>query len=362
MGWRAHGGSAGEALALCRAQMRYWTTVAPCVRRELERWDRRAARIRDPVLRRCATTKLRDERPNTEATATLYTLAPRRHRSDAIVAGVALQVMYDYLDAVHEQPLDDPFASGRCLFRAFVVALSSEAGAEQYYRQCSFGDDGGYLDALVETLRRSLERLPANSAILPTARAAVRRFGEGQIRSHSVPSHGVGQLEAWALARAQSTGLLWWEWAGAAAASVLGVHALLAAAADDVTTSDDARRIDDVYLHCSALATIFDSLVDDVLDDVEGAHRYIAYYVSRRQAESRIVTIVRSTLELSRALPNGAHHAMTVSGIAAFYLSSDRASSPRVRVIATPAIDELRPMITLLIAGLRAWRKVGSGR
>lgn len=360
MGGRAHEALLGVAFALCRAQVLYWTTVAPRVRRELERWDRHAASIPDPVLRACAQGKLRDERANTEATATLYTLAPHRHRHAAVSAGVALQVMYDYLDAVHEQPLDDPIAAGEPLFRAFSVALTPGESAEAYYRMCPYRDDNGYLDALVQTLRDSVVELPASDIVLPAAQAAARRFGEGQIRSHAVSKDGVGQLEAWALGPANSARLTWWEWAGGAAASVLGIHALLAAAADRMTSTDDARRLDAAYLIYSALATVLDSLVDDSVDDAGGEHRYVAYYSSSRQAECRIVGLVRSALSLSRSLPNAGHHAMTVSGIVAFYLSTRRADGDVPRAIGAPVIDELKPMIIPLVAVFRAWRRISS--
>ena len=248
------------------------------MRTELRRWHDHAQRIRDPVLRAHAAQKLRDERGNTEAIATLCTLAPRPHREAVIDATVALQVMYDYLDAVNEQPVDDPIRDGRQLFRSFSVALTPGERPTDYYRHHPQSDDSGYLDALVERCRRSLEGLPSLGPVLPTARETAQRFSEAQILSHAVPHLGVDPLERWASCYGRATGLTWWEWAGGAAASILGVHALLSAAASTGTRPNQAVDIDRAYLLSSTLTTMLDSLIDDDRDSREEAHRYIGYY------------------------------------------------------------------------------------
>src|SRR5829696_5146585 len=107
-------------LALGVANMRYWSMVARRVQRELRHWEHRAHEITDPVLREHALGKLTEERFNAEVAATLATLAPWRRRSRVVVATVAFQVMYDYLDAVSEQPVADPLRNGRRLYGAFA--------------------------------------------------------------------------------------------------------------------------------------------------------------------------------------------------------------------------------------------------
>ena len=116
---------AGAALVAMNA--RYWSTVHPRVRRQLRRWQSRARLIPDPTLRALALSNLEGERFNVEVAATLATLAPRRHRPRAIEAIVALQVMYDYLDGLSEQPAADPLGNSRRLFSAFGDALAPRA-------------------------------------------------------------------------------------------------------------------------------------------------------------------------------------------------------------------------------------------
>jgi tetraprenyl-beta-curcumene synthase len=346
------------AAALVGAHARYWSTVAPRVRRELRRWYDHAERIRDPILRAHAADKLRDERANTEVIATLYTLSPRGHRKAAVAAAVALQVMYDYLDAVNEQLVDDPLLDGRQLFRSFAVALTPGEMPVDYYLHHPQNDDSGYLDALVDSCRESLAELPSIATVLPVARDAVARFSEAQTRSHAVPIVGASQLEHWAGQNADAADLLWWEWAGGAAASILGVHALLSAAADVRTTSFHAVDIDRAYLLSSTLTTMLDSLIDDERDATDREHRYIAYYPSTDLAACRIAAIARRAVAAARELPHAAHHAMTVAGIAAFYLSDPDANVGSKCVVAARVTEELKPIIVPILGTFRLWRHV----
>lgn len=354
--------SADAAAALVLAQLRYWSTVAPGVRRQLRRWYGHAQKIADPVLRAHAATKLREERANTEVIATLCTLAPRRHRRTVIDAAVALQVMYDYLDAVTEEPAFNSLEDGRQLFRTFAVALTPGEPPVDYYRYHPHRDDSGYLDALVASARGAIEKLPALAAVLPIVQDAAARFGEAQVRSHAVTRHGVLQLEAWATDGAATTGLSWWEWAGGAAASVLAVHALLSAAADAGTTRAQALEIDHAYLLGSALTTMLDSIVDDEVDEATGSHRYVAYYGDAEAAACRIAWLARVAVVAARRLPHAAHHTMTVAGIAGFYLSDPAARRGNAALVGARVAAELGPSIVPILATFRLWRRVRSLR
>src|SRR5690606_37872420 len=130
------------------ANARYWTAVAPRVKEELGRWLALAEAIPDPTLRAFAVGKLRRESANTEAVATLCTLAPPGSRAATVDAVVALQVLYDYLDEVGEQRVADPVRNGHQLFRSFLAAFGCEDGPVDYYRFNRQRDDGGYVQAL----------------------------------------------------------------------------------------------------------------------------------------------------------------------------------------------------------------------
>jgi len=350
------GVSLGRAtLALALANARYWPTVAPHVNRELRHWRARAGAIDDPTLRRLALDKLRDERFNVEVAATLSTLAPWHRRQRTIVAIVALQVIYDYLDGLSEQPVAEPLRNGRRLYRAFSAALTEDPEECDPYRHHPLRDGTGYLDALAATCRGAFFSLPAARAVAPVAYRAASRCGEAQTRTHAVACEGPGQLAAWAAREAREAGLTWWEVAAGAAASVLSVHALIAAAADPRTTPEEARRIDAAYLSISALTTLLDSVIDHERDRRSGEHAFVGYY-PRGAAPERIGAVARHGRRAAGRLRHGPHHAMTVVGAAAYYLSDPAATTDFAQPVRVQVIRELRPLISPILGIFRLWR------
>jgi tetraprenyl-beta-curcumene synthase len=351
---------AGSALVL--ANLRYWSTVAPLVRAQLSRWEQRARAISNPFLRTLALDKLRQERFNIEAAATLATLAPRGRHEPTVQAIVALQVMYDYLDLLTEQPLTDPLGDGRGLYEGFIEAVAPRArarGGSQPVGESQIdlpnSHDGGYLEELTATVRLALAQLPATAAIAEVAQHSARRCARAQVLGHAAIRSGTAELERWARREATGTDLQWPEYLAGAAASVLAVHALIAAAADERTTRQDAEEIDAVYLSIGAL-TMLDSLVDREHDVATGELDYSRCYDSHEQMALRLVSVARDTASGARSLPNAAHHIMTLVGIVAYYSSAPAAGSAFALPVTAHMRRELQPLIAPTLAIMRAWR------
>ena len=347
---------ARAGIALPLANVRYWATVAPVVRAQLTRWERRAQAIEDPFLRTLAISKLREERFNVELAATLATPAPRAHRKRAAEAIVALQVLYDYLDLLTEQPLSDPLPDSRRLFAALIDALTlAKKPRGDYYPHDLRSRDDGYLEELVKTTRDALARLPGAAAVVEVAQRSARRCAEAQVLSHAAARSSSAEVERWARREATGTPLQWPEFLAGATASVLAVHALIAAAADERTTIEAAQEVDALYLSIGAL-TMLDSLVDHQHDIATGELGYVQYYESPEMMAVRLVSVARDAAERARALPNAAHHIMTLIGVVAYYSSAPAASS----AFALPVTEHMRgalgPLITPTLALMRAWR------
>lgn len=353
---RARGASAAATVALVRANVRFWPTVFPEVRRELRAWDLRAQAIPDAVLRERALGKLAGERFNTEVAATLATLVPPPRRRDVTEAIVALEVMYDYLDGISEHPGADPLADGRQLYRAFADAVAPSGPLADCYRHHPRRDDGGYLAALASTCRRALWSLPSAPVVAPAMHAVLARCGEAQTRTHAVARLGRGQLEAWASAQPEAARLRWQEVAAGAAASVLAAHALVAHAADPTTTTADAERVAAAYFATCALTTLLDSLIDAEADAATGAHPYLGYYASEAEATERLGALAREAMAAAQGLPHAAHHRMTMAGAVAFYLSAPGARAAHRRRLTAPVVRELRPLLAPSLAIFAAWR------
>jgi tetraprenyl-beta-curcumene synthase len=345
------------AWALLAANARYWTTVAPKVRGELAGWRARAMRIEEPGLRKLALRCLREEGFTAEVAATLATLTPSRCRAAALRAMVALEVMYDYLDALTELPATDPLANGRLLFKAFTDALDPEAKPdEDYYRHHAAGGDGGYLHELGASVREALRTLPTAEVLGPAMRRAGARCAQAEVLTHLDTLTGGAQAEAWAKQSANGSGMEWREYLAGAASSVLAVHALIALAGDEHTTVEQAGAIDGVYFTLGVLSTMLDSVVDYERDAAEGTLAYINHYDDRAQLGMRLAMVIREVARRAQIAPASAHHLMTLTGVAAYYISAPSARSELALPVTSRVQRELQPLITPTLALMRSWR------
>ncbi|HEY3552700.1 MAG TPA: DUF2600 family protein [Solirubrobacterales bacterium] len=350
-------GSLSAIAAMAAANARFWPTVLPGVQRGLRRWEEAARSIPDPHLRQIALSKLAEERFNTEVAATLATLVPRRHRGPATEAIVALQVMYDYLDGVSEEPAEDPLANSRQLFSAFNACFAPQLPPRpSYYFHSPNHDDGGYLEALVASCRGAFATLPKAATVAPVAREAARRCGESQSRTHAIARLGKEQLSEWASGEARGTGLAWWEYVAGGAASILSCHALIAAASDPGITVVEAERLDVAYLYIAAISPLLDSVVDYAADREEGAHSFIGHYADEGEAAEGVEKVIARAAAQARTLRHGAHHQMTAAGVAAYYLSAPTARNPPGPAIRRRATKELGTLLPTALGVFRLWR------
>ena len=348
---------ARAGLALVLANARYWSTVAPEVRAQLARWKTRAIKIEDPELRKLALHTLGEEGFAAEVAATLATLTPRRHRAEAIRAIVALEVMYDYLDGLTEQPTPDPLANGRQLFKALTDAVDPGAALdEDYYRHHPSGGDGGYLQELAATVKETLANLPKAGALTPTMLSAAARCAEAEVLTHAATLSNSSLAEQWARETTNRSGLDWREYLAGAASSVLAVHALIALAGDERTTAEHAAPIDEIYLALGVLSTMLDSVVDYEQDAANGTLAYINHYDERSLLGARLVEVARGAATRARDAPASAHHLMTMAGVAAYYTSAPSATSELAWPVTSRIQNELRPLITPTLAVMRTWR------
>lgn len=344
---------AGGALAL--ANIRFWPTVAPHVRTQLKRWEQLASNIKDPGLRALALDKLREERFNSEVAATLATLAPTAYRKTVIEAIVAYEVLYDYLDGLTERPTNDPLADGHELYRAFTDAIAL-AKPTSPYRISDDRSDGGYIATLVSAVHEAIIQLPAAEAISETAQRAALRCAEAQVRAHAVKQLGTEQVERWARAEATGTELGWRQFLAGSASSVLSVHALIAAAADKRTTAAEASEIDTVYLSICSLSTMLDSLIDYERDHEAHQPGYLRYYDNHGVLADDLAGSAHRAVTHAAHLYNGAHHIMTLVGVAAYYLSAPTADTDHTRPVSNRICRELQPLMTPTLTVMRLWR------
>jgi tetraprenyl-beta-curcumene synthase len=137
---------------------------------------------------------------------------------------------------------------------------------------------------------------------------------------------------------------------------VLTIHALIATAAGECITSEQAAAIDTVYLSIAVLSTMLDSLVDHERDTQTGQVGYIRYYPDHDLLARDLARAARRGIEYASSLPNGAHHIMTLVGVAAYYISAPTADSDFARPVTRQVRQELKPLITPTLGVMRTWR------
>ncbi len=315
--------TAREALALLSVGGSYWLGIYPQVRRDLARWERRARGIPDPVLREAALGKLTEERLNPEAAALFAVLSPPVHRPGVVRLIVAYQVLYDYLDAVNEEPGCTELRNGLQLHLALTEAVRPDLPISDYYRHNPTDADGGYMRALTGACRDIVRGLPSASRAAQVLARATERCGQAQSHNHAIGSEGEAPFVEWCLAQPSARGgYLWWELA-AGGISCLGIHALLASAADPLCSGENAPLVDAAYFPAiCAISALLDSLADYHRDAGTSNHSFVAHYRDSGHAAERLVAITADAKEGIRRLRHSARHAVILAGISSFYLSS----------------------------------------
>lgn len=345
-------------LTLARANARFWPTVAPLLGRELRRAGRDAEAIDDDGLRALALSKLADESFNAEVAATLATLAPRRVRAQSVRAIVAFELLFDYLDGRTELPVADPLAEGARLFGPFVDALRGRTAVPPPAARGADARDGDalYVDELGERVRVNLVGLPSIEAIGPVAIEAATRCAAAQTHLHAAAGSSDPELEVWAREVASGSELGWREHLAGSASSVLAVHALIALAANEQASHEDAVRTDAAYLAIGGVITVLDSLVDAAGDKARGEPGFILLYASHAELIESLRVLIREALARARAAPFAAHHMMTLAGVVAYYTSDPGAREPDARAVVAAVRRELAPTIWPALAVMHAWR------
>ncbi len=275
------GTSIVRAWVFARAARRYWLSVFPRARGELNFWRRRAQQIPDQVLREAALDALSTKSDVLEGAVAFAVFVPSLACMDVVRAIAAFQIAFDYLDNLVELPNPDPILNSRSLCQALHSMTQPNLAHPNYYQHHQASDDGGYLEALVDKCRAALAKLPSYTVVVGPVRRALLRIVNYQCLNHRDADGSYDAFRTWARAQsAPAKGLQWWE-TGAAMGSQLAVLALIAAAADPAMPVERARSIERAYFPwVGALSTLLDSVVDQSIDRAENQRSLIDYYGS----------------------------------------------------------------------------------
>jgi tetraprenyl-beta-curcumene synthase len=344
---------AASVALYAHATRAYWTDVFPQVARELAGWRERAAEIPDPGARALALEALA-KRGNMEGAAAFATFAPRSHRAAVVRATVAFQAAYNHLDTISERQTIEP-REARLLHEALLRALaavgpgmwtgrrgSMESGGDHERQiQSPKNDEDGYLAALVEACQQALGKLPSYGLAAPAARRAAERV----ISFQAFNRREREQIEQWGRAQTPpGSDLRWWETA-ASGGSSLGVHVMIAAAAEPGIEQAHVDALERAYFPwIGALHSMLDHLIDVEEDASSGQQNLIELYGSETQAAERMALLATRSLECARALEPRHRHELIVAAMASFYLSAPEAGVGEAASVARAVLDVFGPL------------------
>jgi len=332
----------------------YGGSIVPRARREIRRWAAAAAAIPDPVLRNHATHAILVDSRNAEAVAALAATAPRRQRRTTVELLVAYQLLVDYVDTLGERVCAAELRSGLRLGMALVSAIRSPSSPVDLD---SLGDDGGYLVALVTTCRGRFRRLPTAEVVALEAEAAAARCAHALAYTHTATRSGtLDELRGWAVMQDAAPGYSWWEIAAGGNSSI-AILALLAAAADPLTTRCDASALASAYWpHLCVMSTMLDSIADYERDQVSGEFSFVSHYTDARAARDGLTRATHRSLVAVKPLRRSHTHTMIVCGVAGYY-AAHATSDTLAAEVAPDVVAQLgRPAIPIVLALRRRHR------
>jgi tetraprenyl-beta-curcumene synthase len=369
---KAAGGLATGAV-FARAAHTYWTDVFPKVARELAGWRERAGKIGDPALRTQALQSLA-KRGNMEGAAAFATFAPDARRAAVVRATVAFQTAYNHLDTLSERPHSGGSEENRRLHEPLLAAMrcaqtpggagpaerpgqrQSRAPGHDEARPIHPPKDAeDYVAALVQSCRTALSELPSYPAVAPAAVRAAERV----VCFQTYNRHERGPLERWGREQTPAASeLRWWETA-ASGGSSLGVHVMIAAAAEPGIDQEHVQALERAYFPwIGALHSMLDHLIDVEEDARNAQPNLVELYGSPAEAAQRMALLARRALERARDLRPAHRHELIVAAMAGFYLSAPQAQVGEAAVAKRAVLDVFGALARPGLAIFKARRAV----
>lgn len=355
-----------QPLVITRRHLRH---VLPTVDRELEHWGRRAQEIPDPDLRRQALSSLTHKRFHCEGGSVFAAgiNAGREHgereelriREALIRFIVALQTISDYLDNLCDRTQSLDPTDFRQMHQSMLDAIAPDRPPlGHYYRFHPNHDDGGYLDALVDTCRTVLSGFPRYQGVEEAVQRLIGLYVDLQVGKHIAPEKRVVTLKHWfASHEGDYPELKWWEFA-AASGSTLAVFALVSGAAQLRPSLDAPEQLAECYFPwICGLHILLDYLIDQEEDRREGDLNFVSFYADEREIEARMGWILQRALESIQILRDRHLHLTVVEGLLGLYLSDPKVVAQGLQHTASTLLRRAGWRARLIHRYCRAWRR-----
>ncbi len=309
-------------------------------------------------MRHDALCALAYKRAQAEGAALFAILSDRPNRT-LLRLLVGYQVIWDYLDSVHERQPD--LANGLQLHRALTDAYNTGDPISKHYRLNDGNDDGGYLGALTFHCREHATRLASFAHVRHMLLEEAHGSGQALSINHEANSaRRTENMKRWVIThhRPDDQHVSWFELTAAAAAA-LTMFALLAEATSEAVQPCQFHAIRGSYnpWACCA-ATMLDSYADHAEDAASAQHIYIDYYPTIEHAVTRAGTLIHESIARTKHLRHGHRHVVIIASMVAMYLTRDSSRTPERRQTTKRLAHSGGTLSRALMPVLRAWRSI----
>jgi tetraprenyl-beta-curcumene synthase len=310
------------------------TRVFPEVDRELARWQAKIRECPQQELARQAAASIRHKRFHAQG-GSVFAITAEGFQRDLVRLIVALQTISDYLDNLCDRAGCQDRRAFRLLHEAMMCGVDPEREVPDFYQLYPYGDDGGYLRALVDECRGVLRTLPAYPLVRDEVIALAGLYSDLQVYKHIEPWAREPLLVSWFdNHRDRYPGIDWWEFA-AASGSTLGIFALLAAATRPDLEYRQVRALMQAYFPwvCS-LHILLDYFIDQDEDREEGELNFCFYYPDLETCAGRLRLFLVEGLARTSRLRRPLFHRTVVKGLLALYMSDPKVERQGLRWVA----------------------------
>ncbi|MFS0864461.1 tetraprenyl-beta-curcumene synthase family protein [Fredinandcohnia sp. 179-A 10B2 NHS] len=303
--------------------------VFPIVHRELAVWKQKAEEIPDDELRKQALASINTKTFHCEGGAILALLTPD-HIKECIRFIVAYQTISDYLDNLCDRSTSLDPIDFQSLHDSMPDALVPGKNTKNYYQYRAEQNDGGYLESLVTTCQKSLEKTKHYQKISTYLQELAQYYCDLQIHKHVQVEERVPRLENWfQLHRTQLPKMEWYEFS-ACSGSTLGIFCLVAYAFQDDFQEEMAQKIRDGYFpYVQGLHILLDYFIDQEEDRKGGDLNFCFYYQHEHQLVERLKHFIIQADKHTEGLPNEKFHRLINRGLLGLYLSDEKVRSQR---------------------------------
>lgn len=324
----------GEILA------RYILQVLPRVKKELRRWQSRADVCPDEVLRTQALSSLKNKDFHCYGGA-VFAVGEDGQQEILIQLITAYQTVCDYLDNLCDRSDCLDGGAFRQLHAALLDALSPGGKKADYYALYTHGNDGGYLNELVEVCRQCLAKLPDYGTVQADALELAQLYIELQVTKHIDWTVRERQLIDWAAGETEACEHILWQEFAAATGSTLAIFALFALAARGGANREEARAVRDTYFPwICGLHILLDYFIDREEDRQGGDLNFTFYYADAEEMLGRLQYFVRQSRERLIFTESPVFTRTVVEGLLAMYLSDQKVERQNFRKASAALLNE----------------------